>query len=122
MELEPYVLALQVYQLKGNKLDRLPEDILVVLEQNSPDLARQIKLLREQRQRVVDEQARGEADARAEQARRVDVAARLAQAEIQIRAQRESLEHATKSTASGLDELEARVTRAGQYRTRDMTP
>lgn len=118
MELDDYTRALQVYQLEGNRLERLPESILTVLAANSPDLGRQIKALREQRQRAVDAAADTDAAAR----RLADVTERLSQAEIQIRAQRETIERAAKGTSSGLDELEARVTRAGQYRTRDMTP
>jgi hypothetical protein len=120
-EISDYTKALLSLQCGGNRLERCSEEVLAVLAANSPDLARQIKALRERRQLVVDEQARREADARSEQARRVDVAERLAQAEIQIRAQRETIERAAKGTSSGLDELEKRVTRAGQYRTRDLS-
>jgi small-conductance mechanosensitive channel len=121
-EISEYTKALQCLQFTGNRLERCSEDVLDVLGANSPDLCRQIKALREQRQRVVDaaaEKTRRESD----DARRVaDVTERLRQAEIQIAAQRQTIERAAKGTSSGLDELEARVTRAGQYRTRDMTP
>jgi hypothetical protein len=93
-EVSDYTRALLNLQCGGNRLERCSEDVLTVLEQNSPDLARQIKLLRAGRQRVVDEAAektRREGDAARRQA---DVAARLAQAEIQIRAQKEAIEHA----------------------------